>query len=140
MILLSALALASCSGPKAPDAEAPGLVLGDLAGTWSMEGMPIDHDTVVATATVIGEGDPLVFTENFPGADPVPLDVTVAGDSVIMTNGPFPSDMRPGVMVSTDAVYRMVGSRLVGLLNAHYDGDTTADSLLRFRVTMTRVR
>jgi hypothetical protein len=43
------------------------------------------------------------------------------------------------VTVTTNSTFRLEGGRLVGTATAHYAGVTTIDSVLRVRVTMSRV-
>jgi hypothetical protein len=52
----------------------------------------------------------------------------VAGDSIVTESGPYESILRPGVQVSTHAVYRIEGDRLVSTTVARYQ-TSGADSV-----------
>lgn len=143
--LLCALVLvAACDREDADDtamdstAMAPAMTAADLAGTWTFTVMPMDVDSVVAAGQFIAAGDPIVFTMELPDRDPMTATVTVDGDSVMITNGPYQSVLRDNVMVTTNGTYHMVDGRLEGIVTAHYAGVTTADSVVRLRSTMTR--
>jgi hypothetical protein len=140
------LALAACaksetpaadSSAAAPVAAAPAdLTNADVDGTWEAVGMPIDKDTVVVRFTMnstdTGAGTSIVF----PSGEKVQNTTRqINGDSVVSTSGPFPSQVRKGVRVtSTRMVMRKQGDQLVGHIHAKYaNGDTTT-----YRVTATK--
>lgn len=145
-LLCAAVLVAACATAEDADtatddasmAMAPALSIADLAGTWNWEAMPMDADTVAVTGQLVASGDPLAFTMNLPGRDPQPTTVRVEGDSVLTSSEAYESAIRPGVMVTTTGVYRLVNGQLVGTVTAHYAGVTTADSVTQLRVTMTR--
>jgi hypothetical protein len=115
------------------------LNLADVAGKWNMKSAPVSGDTTptnyVLTTTSNTEG----WTLTFPGrAQPVPVKVITAGDSIILTAGPYPSVRRRGVQVTTNGVQRLQGGRLVGTTTAHYNVKT-ADSVLVLTVSGDRV-
>jgi hypothetical protein len=118
-------------------AAAPTTSLADFAGTWDMRSVPVSGDTTatVYQSVVTADG----WTLMLPDRDPIEGVVTVSGDSVILDAGPYESVRREGLMVTTHAVYRLVGTdRLTGTVVAHY---TTAesDSVLTLTTEGTRV-
>ncbi|MGE0555073.1 MAG: hypothetical protein AB7R55_16710 [Gemmatimonadales bacterium] len=137
--------LVACGGAEeAPRADttaaavaAPvGVDLASLAGTWTLRTTPDGQDTVITSELVL-TGTTEGWTMTMPGRDPVPVRVRVDGDSIMTETGPFPSALRAGATVTTNAVYRVEGDKLVGTLTAHYEG-TAADSLLTGRQEATR--
>jgi hypothetical protein len=69
---------------------------------------------------------------------PVPVRVVASGgDSVVTATGPYEALRRPGVRVSTRAVYRLRGERLIGRTVARYQS-AGADSVLVLHVEGTR--
>ena len=112
--------------------------LADVAGKWNMRAVPTTgtdttptNSVITATATTSG------WTITFPGRQPIPMRVTVDGDSIMTQAGPYPSARRRGVQVTTDGVMRLEGGSLVGRTTAHYKV-STADSVLVLTNTATR--
>jgi hypothetical protein len=59
---------------------------------------------------------------------------------VVTHAGPYESVLRPGVMVTTENVMRLVNGMLEGHTVAHYSGEGVgADSVLRVRTLGRRV-
>ena len=143
VLALSAAVLAGCSRPEAPPAEppapppAPTLNLADLAGTWNMKTMAEGSDSALVTYSIAATGTPDGWTINFQGRDPLPMTVTVSGDSLMTAVAPYQSMLRKGVQVSTTSVIRLVDGRLVGTTIARY-ATTAADSVVRLRMEGTR--
>jgi hypothetical protein len=94
---------------------------------------------VLVTAEVTAGADASSWTIKLPGRDPMPVRVTVDGDSVMTAAGPYESVLRKGVQVTTDGVLRMQGGKLVGTTVARYQS-AGADSVVRLRTEMTRTR
>lgn len=117
--------------------EPAGISLADVAGTWivnatSETGQAVPQYELVATADRSG------WEIRFPDRDPIALTVVeVARDSIVTEAGPYESVLRPGVQVSTHAVYRLEGDRLVGTTVAHYQ-TTDPDSVITVRSEGTR--
>lgn len=136
---LVAFALACGGAEEAPPAEeaamAPGVDLASLAGTWTLRTTPDMRDTVI-TSEIYISGTTEGWTMTMPGQEPVPVRVRVEGDSIMTETGPFASVLRPGVMVTTSAVYHVMGDHLMGTLVARYEG--AADSLMTGRQEATR--
>jgi len=143
VLVLSAAVLAGCSKPEAPPAEPPApppaatINLADLAGTWSMQTRAEGSDSVLVAYTIAATGTTDGWTINFAGRDPMPMAVSVSGDSVMTTVAPYESMLRKGVQVSTTSVLRLVDGKLVGTTIARY-ATTAADSMVRLRVEGTR--
>ena len=139
------LALACSKQEKAPPAEpaaplpapAPTFALADAAGKWTYVAKSATGDTVLVKAELTATADPAGWTILLPGRPVMPLKVTVSGDSVITTAGPYQSVLRKGVQVTTDGVLRMKAGMLVGTSTAHY-GVKTADSVRHLIVEATR--
>jgi hypothetical protein len=107
--------------------------LTDVAGVWTVRGMPMDRDTVIVTYELTATADTTGWTITFPGRPPVPVRVvSVAGDSVTTSAGPYESVLRPGVQVTTVGAFRLRDGRLVGNTVARYSG-RTADSVITVR-------
>jgi hypothetical protein len=88
---------------------------------------------LTATATTSG------WSIKYPGRAAVPETITVSGDSIITSAGPYPSFRRKGVMVTTNGVFRLQNGSLVGTNTAHYKVKT-ADSVLVLNTTGTRAK
>jgi hypothetical protein len=143
------LALVGC-GPKekAPEvmpepavapavAPTPAFSLADAAGTWTYVAKSATGDTVLVTAELTATADAAGWTLNFPGRPPLPMTVTVSGDSLMTSVGPYESVLRKGVTVTTEGVSRMVDGKLVGRSTAHYSVKT-ADSVRALVTEATR--
>ena len=147
--LACAVLLVACArAENAPSADSPAatptpaapaaLSLADLAGKWSQKAYAENTDSVLVTAEVVATADPSGWTITLPGRPPMPLRITVDGDSIITASGPYESVLRKGVQVTTSGVLRMQDSKLVGITTARYQGATGADSVARLRIEMVR--
>jgi hypothetical protein len=143
ILFMTAVAFAGCAGggeemaaDTAATAMAPTLTLADLAGTWNLQTITEAGDTV--NSTLMATADASGWTMTLPGRDPVPVRVTVDGDSVITESGPFESVLRAGVQVTTRTVSRLDSGMLTGTMVATYAG-AGADSLARGTVHGMRV-
>lgn len=147
-VLLVAALLVAC-GPK-EDADdlamdstpvtPPAVTAADLAGTWNWEVRPMTSDSVVSTGQTVFNADGMSLTQMATGAsESTQGTVTLSGDQINTSTGPYSSYLRPGVMVTTTGTYRLEDGRLVGTVTARYAGVTTADSVVELRSTMTRV-
>ncbi len=146
------LALVGCgTKEKAPeatpaaeaDAAAPAMApppafsLADAAGTWTYVARSPTGDTVLVTAELTATADAAGWTLSFPNRPPLPMQVTVSGDSVLTSVGPYESVLRKGVTVTTEGSARMVDGKLVGRSTAHYSVKT-ADSVRALITEATR--
>jgi hypothetical protein len=142
---IAILALAAIVGSCAPadqpateqDAAAPALTLAALAGTWTMQTVLDTPDSTVVDYTMSGGDDPGSWTITLPDRDPMPVRITVAGDSVVFDIGPFESVIRAGVMTVTRGVGRLSEGRMIGTLIVHYE-TTEPDSVVYARFEGSR--
>lgn len=126
----SAAAVAAAPAPAAP-APTPALSLADVAGKWQMRAVPESGTDTSATAYVLtATADTTGWLITFPSGLKVPLRVMVSGDSVIAMGGPFSSQRRKGVKVTTETSMRLLNGKLVGTTFAHYS-KAGPDSVLR---------
>jgi hypothetical protein len=142
-LLVAAILLAACAkkdeplmgaptdGGAAPEAPAP-LDLNRMAGTWTLVTKAASNDSILTTAILIATADTSGWTLTLPNRKPVPVTVTVAGDSVNIVTQPYESVLRKGVQVFNEGAYRLQGDSLIGNLRAHYS-TKAADSVLAIR-------
>jgi hypothetical protein len=145
VLSLAVVALAGCAKKDAtPAADSSAMMappaatmnLANMAGTWNMQVMPQDRDTVLLNYVITATGTTEGWTLTFPGRDPIPLRVThVGGDSMVTEAGPYESALRAGVQVTTKTVNRMEGGTLVGTTEARYTSGPDTLLLLRQRGT-----
>lgn len=136
LVLAGGWLLAACETQPAEEAletaadtvaVGPVISLADIEGTWHMQYEPVSGETAVTTSQV--QVTPEGWTLLLPDRDPILAEVTAAGDSLIVVEGPYESIRRPGTTVTMSSVYRLDGDRLVGVVAARY-GTGGADSLL----------
>lgn len=136
ILVLVGWSLAACESRPAEEAQetaadtvavGPAISLVDIEGTWNMEYVPVSGETAVTAAQV--QVTPDGWTLLIPDRDPIRADVTAAGDSLIVVEGPYESIRRPGTTVTMNSVYRLDGDRLVGVVAARYLTEG-ADTLL----------
>lgn len=124
LILLGGLGLAlACGGQAADQAEtpaAPGIALAEVAGTWTTHAMNAAGDSTLVTYDLMATSTSDGWTMTFEGRDPLPVRVTVDGDSIMGEAGPFPSMLRADVTVTTHSVLRLVNGELVGTFHGAY--------------------
>jgi hypothetical protein len=118
---------------------APGpLNLADVAGKWNMKAVPMSGDTTPTTYVLTATANTSGWTITFPGRAPVPVKkVSVDGDSIMLSAGPYESVRRKGVQVTTFGVARLQSGQLNGSTTAHYK-TKGADSVLVLTVSGTR--
>ena len=108
-----------------------------VAGKWNVRVARIGSDSALLMMVFNATGDPSTWTFDFPGRPPVPVAVTMDGDSIMTKAGPYTSALRKGVKVTTNGVIRLVDDKLVGTTTAHYQV-STADSVLALSLLGTR--
>jgi len=114
------------------------LNLADVAGKWNMKAVPMSGDTTTTTYVLTATGNTDGWTITFPGRpQPVPVNVKVDGDSVMLSAGPYPSVRRPGIQVTTYSIARLQSGRLNGTTTAHYK-TKGADSVLALTTSGAR--
>jgi len=123
----------------APPPAPPALKLSDVAGKWNVKGMSATSDSTLVTYLFTATADTTGWSIKFPNrAKPVVVHVvSVAGDSVVIDAGPFPSVLRKGVTVRTRGALRLQDGKLVGTTVAHYSVKT-ADSVRTIRMEGTK--
>jgi len=133
----------SAAGPAAAPAAEPAMAApanitaADVKGKWKVRVARIGSDSTLVSMVLDATGDPSTWTFNFTGQPPVPVKVTMDGDSIMTSAGPYPSAVRKGVKVSTNGVIRLLDGKLVGTSTAHYQG-STADSVLELSLLGVR--
>jgi hypothetical protein len=116
------------------------LNLADVAGKWNMRSVPMSGDTSATTYVLTATGNTSGWSMKFPGrATPVPVKVSVDGDSIMLSAGPYSSVRRKGVQVTTYGVARLQNGSIVGSTTAHYKVKS-ADSVLVLSMTGTRAQ
>ena len=149
-VLSCALLLVACGGSETPatdtaaiaaapaPAPAPTLSLADLAGNWTQTVRTETSDSVLVTATITATADTTGWTVTLPGRQPMPVRVSVSGDSIMTATGPYESVLRKGVQVTTNGVLRrQPDGKLTGITIARYQG-AAADSVVRLRTELTK--
>jgi len=113
--------------------------LADVAGKWDMRAVPMSGDTSATTYILTATSNTSGWTITFPGRAPIPVKVSVDGDSVMLSAGPYPSVRRKGVQVTTYSTARLQGGSLAGSTTAHYK-TKSADSVLVLTTSGTRAQ
>ena len=127
-------AVSSGSATPAPAA----INLADVAGRWNVRAVPESGtDTTPTNSVITATSNTSGWTITFPGRAPVPMRITVDGDSIMSEAGPYPSVRRKGLQVTTNGVMRLQGGNLVGRTTAHFQ-TKAADSVLVLNTTGTR--
>jgi hypothetical protein len=135
----AAPAATPAAAPAAAPAPAATISLADLAGKWTQQARREGSDSVLVTAEVNAGADASSWTIKLPGRAVMPVRVTVNGDSIMTSTGPYESVLRKGVQVTTDGVLHKQDGKLVGINTAHYK-TAGADSVVRLRIEMTRAQ
>ncbi len=133
----SAAASPAATPAPAPEAAPAALSLADVAGKWNMRLVPESGDTTPTTFVMTATADTTGWSIKFPSGLTVPLHVSVSGDSLVTSTGPFASQRRKGLKVVSNSVLRRQGDRLVGEDVGHYLV-TTPDSVIRLHAEGTR--
>jgi hypothetical protein len=132
--------LSASSTSSAAVAAAPSLSLDSVAGKWNVTSTPTSGANKSPTKYVLtATNNTSGWTLTFPNRPPVPAQVTVNGDSVQISAGPYESVRRKGVQVTTNGFVRLENGKLVGSTTAHY-AVKTADSVLVLTTEGTRAK
>lgn len=122
--------------PPAPAAPAP-IQLADIAGTWAVTVMGESSDSALLKFEMVATADTTGWVFNFPNWKPVPIRVVaLEADSIVTEAGPFESNLRKGVQVTSRTVNRLQDGKLVGTTTARYPSGP--DSVRHFRFEGTR--
>jgi len=139
------VALVGCAAPDQEETaetqetmSPPAVTLADFAGTWNMRTMTETSDSVLLEYQMTASGDPAAWTVTFPDREPIPMTVTLDGDSVMSVIGPYASALRDNVNVTTTTVTRLVDGQVRGTAIARYE-TTTPDSVVRLRIEGVRM-
>ena len=133
----SAAAAAAAAAP--PPAPAPALSLADFAGKWQVNAVPlVGKDTTPTKYVLTATADTSGWVIDFPSGLKVPLQVSVAGDSLLFKTQPYASQRRKNVKVSTEGSFRIQNGKLTGISTAHYI-NAGADSVLQLRAEGTKM-
>jgi hypothetical protein len=130
---------AATDSAAAPAPGPAGLTAADLTGRWNMRAVPVSGDTTPTTFVITAGADNTGWTLTYPNRPPLPMRVTIDGDSIVSESEPYESVRRKGVQVRTNTVLRLEGENLVGSAVARYS-TKSADSVLNLRVTGTRAK
>ena len=123
--------------PAPAPAPPPAITLADVAGTWNVV-TKNQADSTLVTYVLVAKPDTTGWTMTFPKRAPVAMKVlSVAGDSIVLHAGPYPSVLRKGVQVTTHSVLRLQDGKLVGATKATYNVKT-ADSVLMLKTEGTK--
>jgi hypothetical protein len=136
-IVMSAACAKAETPPAAEMPAVPSINLADLAGSWTSQTTAQGSDSVLVTSTIVASADPMGWTITLPGRDPMPMGITVSGDSIMTATGPYESVLRAGVQVSTTGVLHLVDGQLSGPMVARYT-TAGADSVLNLWTRATR--
>ena len=133
----SAVGAADSTAAMAP-APAPALALADVAGKWNFRNVPeAGNDTTPTEFVLDAKPDSAAWTMTFKSGLKVTPTVRTAGDTLILKAGPFASQRRKGVKVTTETPLRLENGKLVGRTTAHYD-TKGADSVIMLRAEGTK--
>jgi hypothetical protein len=141
LLCCATVLLISCGkAADTPRSESPATTTASgFAGMWHVRGYNHAGDSIVGYDLTAG-ADTSGWTITFPNRPPIAVRVVaMTGDSVVTEAGPYESVLRPGVQVSTRAVFHLQGDTLVGQTLAHY-ATTGADSVLAIASKGTRMQ
>jgi hypothetical protein len=134
------LAASSTASTTTSVAAPPAMALDSFAGKWNFTSTPTSGANKSPTKYLLtATNNTSGWTLTFPNRPPVPAQVTVTGDSVQVSAGPYESVRRKGVQVTTDGYMRLSNGKLVGSTTAHY-AVKTADSVLVLKTEGTRAK
>lgn len=122
--LLVACAPAEDTAEQATEQPA-GPTLADFAGTWDLTAT-VEGAEGPVTVVLSGSADGSDWVMHAEGRDPIPLTVTVVGDSMISESAEYESLLREGVMVRVRTASVLTDGMLTGTMVATYttpDGD-----------------
>jgi hypothetical protein len=123
--LIAACGSAETEGGATEDmaAEAPSMTLADVAGSWSLAIM-VDGTEEPVLSTMTGSADGSDWVLILPDRDPIGVQVSIVGDSLIGVAEQYESVLREGVMVTVRTAMVMMDGQLHGNMEATY---VTAD-------------
>ena len=154
VLCCTALVVAACAKKEAPKdtaaamapaaaaptpAPAPALAPAALAGNWHFAATPTTgKDTSATEFDLAATADSADWTMTFTKSKlKVPAKHSISGDTLTITAGPFASQRRKGMKVSTVSTLKLDGGKLVGSTTAHYV-NAGADSVATLRTEGTK--
>jgi hypothetical protein len=117
--------------PAPPAAAAP--TLADFAGTWNTTAT-LTGVSAPVESQLTGSADGSTWTMTLAGRDPIPLQASIMGDSLILVSAEYESILRAGVRVTTRTAVARSGAELVGNITATYktsSGDEVVTGTIR---------
>lgn len=122
--LLTVLALAACTPAEQPAVEEappapPAPTLADFAGTWQNSATLAGVEAPVSS-TMTGTAAGTDWTMTLEGRPPIPMQVSIVGDSLVTQTGEYESILRPGVMVTVRTASVLQNGMLMGNLVSTY--------------------
>lgn len=122
LILISIALLSACASDRERDeaSTANDITLADFAGTWNTT-VELTGVEDPVESQLIGSTDGSSWTMNLAGRDPIPMHMSIAGDSLIGVSDPYESILRPGVMVSIRSASVRQGDSMAGNVRVVYD-------------------
>jgi hypothetical protein len=131
--------LAACGAPEqeAPPQEGP--TLADFAGTWenvvTLEGVA---DPVASR--LVGSPDGTTWHMILEGRDPISLQASLQGDSLISESEPYESILRPGVTTVVRTAAAPEGDVMVGTVRVTYRLESGEEQVVQGTMRGTRQR
>jgi hypothetical protein len=120
MLLAACAPKKEAPAPAAPPPPPPAPTVADFAGTWNAETIMPGAKAPVKTSLVINaDGTGQMHAE---GRDPVPLTLSMSGDSLIAVSAEYESLLRKGVKVTIRTANVKSGTGLSGVVVATYKG------------------
>ncbi|MDX1439181.1 MAG: hypothetical protein R3284_04685 [Rubricoccaceae bacterium] len=94
-----------------------------FAGSWSMEALPMEGDSVLVAFTMTATDSTSGWSITFDHLDePVTAaNVILDGESATVEMTPYPSALRDNSMVTTTSVFTVDGDAMTGQFTAEYD-------------------
>lgn len=136
-VLLCAILLVACSKAEtaadtaaAVDTTVPAtatepspISLDQVAGKWNVRVLSAETGDSTLTSYVLdAKADTAGWTFQFPTGAPIAMNVvSIAGDSIVTSSGPFDSRLQKGVKVHSIVTWRLRDGKLSGNVVSHYD-------------------
>ena len=118
--LLMLLPLAACGKPAEPPPPPPPPTYADFAGSWdavtTLDGAP---DPVASRLASTPQGGG--WTMTLEGREPVPMRVSMAGDSLVLISEPYESVVRTKLQVQVRTAAVLVEGGMQGKVIATYN-------------------
>lgn len=120
LLLVVACAPKEQAEAPAPPPPPPALTVADFAGTWNTT-TTIPGSQPVQTQLVSNADG--TWSMLAPGRDPVPMTMSISGDSIIGVSAEYESLLRKGVKVMIRTAAVRSGDTLTGVVTATYKTD-----------------